>query len=156
MLLFIFLVLFFSLLTIAFIPGTNKKLIQSISLFSSGLVLIISSYTMLDFDYNKNGFQNIVNVDFGFSVLNFNFSFGLDGISIFFFHINNRINFFVHIIRLKWNIFKGICFKFVVYWISIIISLFSFRFTSILCFLRSNSYSYVFDDRILRITWKKN
>ena len=81
----IFCILFFSIVLLFFIPGDNKNFLKFLGLSSSGLVLIFSTFLFIDFDNNLSYFQNIVSFDLGSYFFNFNFIFGFDGISIYFF-----------------------------------------------------------------------
>jgi proton-translocating NADH-quinone oxidoreductase chain M len=90
---FIFLILFLTIIFVFFLPNSNKFLLQSSSLFCSGSVLIFSVGLLLDFDYNFYYFQNIIDLNLNLTFLNLNFSFGVDGISIFFFILTSLLIF---------------------------------------------------------------
>ena len=87
MLSLIFLTLIFTIFVLFFIPGHNKKLLGTLGLGSSGLVLIFSVYLFINFENNSCFFQNVVLYNFGSLLLNFDFIFGFDGISIYFFFV---------------------------------------------------------------------
>ena len=77
----------------SFIPGHNVKLIRSVSLFSSAIVLFLSCGLLVQFDCNTHYFQNVIVFALGDQSLNMTFSFGLDGISIFFFVLTSLLIF---------------------------------------------------------------
>ena len=54
----IFSLLCISLIFLSFIPGHNVKLIRSVSLFSSAIVLFLSCGLLVQFDCNTHYFQN--------------------------------------------------------------------------------------------------
>jgi proton-translocating NADH-quinone oxidoreductase chain M len=89
----IFSLLCISLISLAFIPGHNVKLIRGVSLFSSAIVLFLSCGLLVQFDCNTYYFQNVIVFALGDQSLNMNFSFGLDGISIFFFVLTSLLIF---------------------------------------------------------------
>ena len=81
----IFFTLTATLLGLFLIPSTNTQLIRVFSLFSSALVLFLSCGLLVQFDCNSYYFQSVVTYTLGSDLMNLTFSFGLDGISIFFF-----------------------------------------------------------------------
>jgi NADH:ubiquinone oxidoreductase subunit 4 (subunit M) len=97
----IFCILFFSIVLLFFIPGDNKNFLKFLGLSSSGLVLIFSTFLFIDFDNNLSYFQNIVSFDLGSYFFNFNFIFGFDGISIYFFLLTAFFILFVCFIHLE-------------------------------------------------------
>jgi proton-translocating NADH-quinone oxidoreductase chain M len=56
---------------------------------------------ILSFDSNVNGFQHLVTYNYGSQILNFSYSFGLDGISIYFFFLTAFLIFFC--VLFIWN-----------------------------------------------------
>ena len=98
---FIFSVLIVSLFLLFFIPNTNINAIRFLSLFASGIVLILSCGLLVQFDCNSYYFQNVVTYSIGSYLMNLNFSFGLDGISIFFFVLTSFLIFLC--ILFVWN-----------------------------------------------------
>ena len=96
-----FLILLASILVIFLTDATNISLLRSISLSSSGLVLILSSILITQFDNSVYHFQNISTYSIGSDVLNFVYSFGLDGISLFFFFLSSLLIFLC--ILFIWN-----------------------------------------------------
>jgi len=97
----IFSILIFTLFALFFIPSSNIKGIRFLSLISSGIVLILSCALMVQFDCNSYYFQNVVTYSLGSGLMNLNFSFGLDGISIFFFVLTSFLIFLC--ILFIWN-----------------------------------------------------
>jgi len=98
---FIFLTLILTLLALFFVSSSNVQFIRLLSLSSSGIVLILSCILMVQFDCNSYYFQNVVTYSLGSGLMNLNFSFGLDGISIFFFVLTSFLIFLC--ILFIWN-----------------------------------------------------
>lgn len=97
MLLFFFIFLLSSILIIFFIKEQDVTFLRSFSLISSGLIFVYSVSLLLLFDCNDYYFQFLIRYFFNFEAFNICFTFGLDGISLFF-CINNIFNFFMCII----------------------------------------------------------
>lgn len=89
---FIFWILILSIFLLVITKPNNFNSLRFISLTSSGIVLIISTFIIIEFDFNSYYFQEIVNYDLG-TFLNLNYSFGLDGISIYFFYLSSFLIF---------------------------------------------------------------
>jgi proton-translocating NADH-quinone oxidoreductase chain M len=89
----IFSTLLLSLFVLFLIPNTNFRLIRIISLLGSGIVLILSTVLLIDFNSNSYYFQHISTYTLGSDLLNLSFSFGLDGISLFFFILSSFLIF---------------------------------------------------------------
>lgn len=85
MLVYIFSSLFFGLLFFLFLSDTKIKLLKNYSLFLSGLIFLYSLKLLINFDPSCYYFQHILRYTFNFELLNFQLSFGIDGISLFFF-----------------------------------------------------------------------
>lgn len=83
----IFNVLLFGIFTVFCIPQKSTKLIQQTSLFISAVVLILSTSLVVNFDLNTFYFQYVTDFCFDLNILNLNFSFGLDGLSIYLFFL---------------------------------------------------------------------
>jgi NADH-quinone oxidoreductase subunit M len=97
----IFIILFLSILGILI---TNKKEIQTlryISLFSTSLVMVLSSILLFNFNSNVNYFQELTVFELDSNILNFSYSFGLDGISIYFFYLTALLVFLC--VLFVWN-----------------------------------------------------
>jgi len=89
----IFLILFFSILGLIFTNSKNNNLLLCNASISTGFILLISLYILLSFDSNVNGFQHLVTYSCGSQVVNFSYSFGLDGVSIYFFFLTTFLIF---------------------------------------------------------------
>lgn len=76
-----------------FIPAVNKKFLHFVGLSSSCIVLILACLLLLFFNSDLYYFQHIVVYGIDTSLLNLSFSFGLDGISIFFFVLSSFLIF---------------------------------------------------------------
>ena len=98
---FIFSILLFSLFILFFIPSIYLQLLKSISLSTAAVVLILSCGLLVGFDCNSYYFSNVVTYSIGSSLMNFSFSFGLDGISLFFFVLTSLLIFLC--ILFIWN-----------------------------------------------------
>ena len=97
----IFSILFITLLGIFFIPGNNKNMLRFVGLSSSGIVLILSCLLLVFFNCENYYFQHVITYKIENSLLNFAFSFGLDGISIFFFVLSSFLIFLC--VLFVWN-----------------------------------------------------
>jgi len=89
----IFSVLLFSIFCIFFLKNTNINLIRIFSLFGSGVALILSCLLLVEFDPNSYHFQSIATYKVSSDFLNIFFTFGLDGISLFFFVLSSFLIF---------------------------------------------------------------
>ena len=97
LLLFILSLLFFTILVLYF----NKNHFRLLSLYSSGLIFVLSSFLLACFDSNNYHFQNYFVLNLGSIVYNLTFSFGFDGISILFFWLTSLLIFLC--ILFVWN-----------------------------------------------------
>lgn len=84
----IFSFLLFGIVSIFFISNKNIFFTKIISLFVSSAVLFFSTILLTKFDSNSFFFQEVVNFNLGSFFFNLNYSFGLDGISIYFFYLS--------------------------------------------------------------------
>jgi len=89
----IFSILLVTLFSLFFVPNSNIQFIRILSLLSSGIVLVLSCFLLVQFDSNSYYFQNVVTYSLGSGLMNLNFSFGIDGISIFFFVLTSFLIF---------------------------------------------------------------
>jgi proton-translocating NADH-quinone oxidoreductase chain M len=89
----IFLLLILSLFILFLIPNNNLKTIKTCSLTTSGCVLVLSTYILSNFDFNLYYYQNVETYNLGIDVLNINFYFGLDGLSVYFFFLSSLLIF---------------------------------------------------------------
>ena len=102
----IFTILLFTLITIFFIPGKDITSLRFLGLSSSGLVLILSCLLLVLFNCENYYFQHVVTYKVENSILNFSLSFGLDGISIFFFVLSSFLIFLCILFVWDSNFFK--------------------------------------------------
>ena len=93
MLSIIFFILLFSIFFLFFIPGQNKPFLKFIGLISSGFVLFFSVLLFIKFDNSNCFFQDLVLFKVGSLFFNFDFIFGFDGISIYFFLLTTLLFF---------------------------------------------------------------
>lgn len=77
-------ILFITLLLLFFISIQNKILLKLVSLIASGTLLIYSTSLLFYFDTNYEYFQFSSQSSAINNILNLNFSFALDGVSLFF------------------------------------------------------------------------
>jgi len=87
MLLSVFFVLILGGLLIALTSEKNLGLLKSLSVLTTGVVLLISSFLLIGFDKNSSFFQYTVQLDSYFNFYNVLPSFGLDGLSVYFFYL---------------------------------------------------------------------
>jgi proton-translocating NADH-quinone oxidoreductase chain M len=97
----IFFILLFSIFLIIFTASSNLFFLRIIGLFSSGFTVFLSCLLLLFFNSNNSYFQYINNYKLNTSFINFNFAFGLDGISLFFFILSSFLIFLC--ILFCWN-----------------------------------------------------
>ena len=97
----IFSILLASLFFLFFIPVRYVQTIKIFSLIVTSLILFLSCTLLVGFDCNNYYFSNVVTYAFGSSLINFSFSFGLDGISLFFFILTSFLIFLC--ILFIWN-----------------------------------------------------
>ena len=81
--------------------GGGKLLSTYPNLFISSIILILSSLLIIQFDNNLYHFQNVITYELGSNFLSFVYSFGLDGISLFFFSLSSLLIFLC--ILFIWN-----------------------------------------------------
>lgn len=89
----IFFLLLFCLICTIVIPAKNINSLRQIALTCLGIVLVLSILLLESFCFNSYSFQSLIVYKLGFSLLNLNFFFGLDGVSIFFFSLSNFLIF---------------------------------------------------------------
>jgi NADH:ubiquinone oxidoreductase subunit 4 (subunit M) len=89
----IFSIILFCLISLFFVEKSNTSLIKFLSLVGSGIPLILCCILLVQFDSNAYYFQNVVTYTVGSKLLNLSFSFGLDGISLFFFILSSFLIF---------------------------------------------------------------
>lgn len=82
----IFFSLFFGILGLLLIPQHKIQTIKLISLSLTGFVFLLASSILATFNSNKSTFQFFTDLtSISSHVLNIDFSYGIDGISIYFF-----------------------------------------------------------------------
>jgi proton-translocating NADH-quinone oxidoreductase chain M len=84
----VFLTLISALIVISLINDQNYRLLRLVSGGASSFVFILSTLILAKFDNNNSFFQQVVSYKLDTSVLNFSYSFGLDGISLYFFFLS--------------------------------------------------------------------
>ena len=89
----IFFVLVISLFILFLIPSNNKLVLKIFTLLVSGFVLIMSSYILANFNFNIIHYQYVETFQFSFNILNIDFNFGLDGLSVYFFFLTSLLIF---------------------------------------------------------------
>lgn len=89
----IFFSLFFCLIFIFFNSEKYILLIKKICLFITGFVFLLSLLLLTNFDFNSYYFQYLVTLNVDINILNFIFTFGLDGLSIYFFCLTSLLIF---------------------------------------------------------------
>lgn len=102
----IFSTLFFSIVATFFVSSKNVAALRLIGLVGSGLALILSCILIIQFNCNTYYFQHITSYKIESSFLNFTFSFGLDGISIFFFVLSSFLIFLCVLFVWEANLLK--------------------------------------------------
>lgn len=90
---FIFFSLIFVLISLIFIPKKETSLIKTFALSVSGLVLILSAFLFISFNPNTSSFQFVTEIFYKLNIINLEFIFGLDGISIYFFFLTTFLSF---------------------------------------------------------------
>lgn len=91
MLSFIFFFLILSIIVLIFLNDT--KYLRFYSLLFSSIIFIYSVKLLLVFDCSNYYFQNIIRYSLNFELMNLQLSFGLDGISLFFFILSSFLIF---------------------------------------------------------------
>ena len=91
MLSFLYLFIIFSIVVIFFF--NDIKYLRFFSLLFSSIIFIYSIKLLLVFDCNNYYFQNIIRYSLNFEFMNLQLSFGLDGISLFFFILSSFLIF---------------------------------------------------------------
>jgi len=99
----IFLILLLTIFSIFFIPSNNKHTLKLLALGIAGLILVLSVVILINFKGNTFYFQEIFYSKFGSNLLNIQFLFGLDGMSIYFFVLTTFL--FFTCLLFVWNEF---------------------------------------------------
>ena len=85
--------LFLSIIILTFISKYNTQFIKKYALIVSAITLLLSLNLLIKFDKTYSSFQFIEQYTFSTETYNINFSFGLDGISIFLFLLTSLLIF---------------------------------------------------------------
>ena len=88
LLILIYFTLFVSIFFLYFFKKIDLKKTKFFALASSGLIFFLSTLLIANFDTNQYFFQNVIELIIGSEFLNIIYTFGLDGISIFFFFLS--------------------------------------------------------------------
>ena len=83
------------------VDKSSKPLLKSLSIITSSVTLLLSTFVLAKFDSNAYYFQELVNYTFDSKILNLSYSFGLDGISVHFFFLSSLLIFLC--ILFIWN-----------------------------------------------------
>ena len=135
----IFFILFFGLLILFYIPSGNSKILKTFSLFLASIVLILSCCLLVQFDCTSYYFQHVITYSLGSDLLTLFFSFGVDGVSIFFFILTSFLVFLCVLFIWNENSFKDY-----------ILNLFLIEFLLLLVFSALDIFLfYVFFEAIL-------
>jgi proton-translocating NADH-quinone oxidoreductase chain M len=102
----IFSTLLFGIFGLIFTPSSNLMGLRLIGLLSSGFALVLSCVLLVQFNCEAYYFQHITTYKIESSVLNFTFSFGVDGISIFFFVLSSFLIFLCVLFVWEANLLK--------------------------------------------------
>jgi len=89
----IFSVLLLTIFILFLVPRTNVVYLRTISLSSSCVVFILSCFFFVSFDCNNSYFQYFTSYSLNFEFFNIYLSFGLDGVSLFFFILSSFLIF---------------------------------------------------------------
>jgi len=91
---FYFLISILIISLLFFYNSTNKKLLWIVSILVSGLILIIACLFLINFNSTHSPFQFTSDLMvFTFKGSNLKFSFGLDGVLVFFFFLSSFLSF---------------------------------------------------------------
>lgn len=89
----IFLAIILGIITIGFVDKSDFKKLRILSGGVSSIVFILSSLMLVQFDNNLNDFQKTLAFKLDSSYFNFSYSFGIDGISLYFFFLSALLTF---------------------------------------------------------------
>jgi NADH:ubiquinone oxidoreductase subunit 4 (subunit M) len=82
---YIFSILLFSIFILFLVPKTNIFLLRVVALVSSSVVFFLCCILLINFNCNFYYFQNVTTFSLNFELLNLYLSFGIDGLSLWFF-----------------------------------------------------------------------
>lgn len=87
----IFLTLLVGIFVIFLVDAKNLSVLRPFSLVISAIVWLLSCWMLVEFKHSCFYFQQITTYSIGSSFLNLTYSFGLDGISLFFFVLSSLL-----------------------------------------------------------------
>ncbi len=97
----IFLLLLFTISILYFLKSFQINFIKLFSLIVSSIILLSSISLITIFNNNEYFFQNVTIVNWGTTIFNWNYSFALDGVSLYFFFLSSFLIFLC--ILFIWN-----------------------------------------------------
>lgn len=109
-----FITLFIALVALSLLDNSQKKAIKFVSLTSTAFVLAYSTLILSKFDNKVESFQEIVTYTLNNSIFNYSLSFGLDGISVYFFFLSALLTFLCVLFVWDEERFKGITLNLIV------------------------------------------
>jgi proton-translocating NADH-quinone oxidoreductase chain M len=100
---YIFSILLFSIFILFLVPKTNIFLLRVVALVSSSVVFFLCCILLINFNCNFYYFQHVTTFSLNFELLNLYLSFGIDGLSLWFFILSSFLIFLC--ILFVWNEF---------------------------------------------------
>jgi proton-translocating NADH-quinone oxidoreductase chain M len=100
---YIFFILLFSIFILFLVPKTNIFLLRVVALVSSSVVFFLCCILLINFNCNFYYFQHVTTFSLNFELLNLYLSFGIDGLSLWFFILSSFLIFLC--ILFVWNEF---------------------------------------------------
>ena len=100
---YIFSILLFSIFILFLVPKTNIFLLRVVALVSSSVVFFLCCTLLINFNCNFYYFQHVTTFSLNFELLNLYLSFGIDGLSLWFFILSGFLIFLC--ILFVWNEF---------------------------------------------------
>ena len=100
---YIFSILLFSIFILFLVPKTNIFLLRLVALVSSSVVFFLCCILLINFNCNFYYFQHVTTFSLNFELLNLYLSFGIDGLSLWFFILSSFLIFLC--ILFVWNEF---------------------------------------------------
>ena len=100
---YIFSILLFSIFILFLVPKTNIFLLRLVALVSSSVVFFLCCILLINFNCNFYYFQHVTTFSLNFELLNLYLSFGIDGLSLWFFILSGFLIFLC--ILFVWNEF---------------------------------------------------
>lgn len=100
---YIFSILLFSIFILFLVPKINIFLLRVVALVSSSVVFFLCCILLINFNCNFYYFQHVTTFSLNFELLNLYLSFGIDGLSLWFFILSSFLIFLC--ILFVWNEF---------------------------------------------------